>query len=40
MQGLTDFAEIVKANEPLAAFTYFRLGGPAEAPVQPLPAPS
>jgi UDP-N-acetylmuramate dehydrogenase len=35
MRGLEDFAEIVKQNEPLAPYTYFKLGGPAEALVQP-----
>jgi UDP-N-acetylmuramate dehydrogenase len=31
----TDFAEIVKANEPLAPYTYLRLGGPADWLIQP-----
>src|SRR5262249_4746795 len=35
MRGLEDFADIVKPNEPLAPYTYFKLGGPAEALVQP-----
>jgi UDP-N-acetylmuramate dehydrogenase len=35
MHGLEDFAEIVKENEPLAPYTYFKLGGPAEALLQP-----
>lgn len=35
MQELEDFAEIVKRSEPLAPYTYFKLGGPAEALVQP-----
>jgi UDP-N-acetylmuramate dehydrogenase len=35
MRGLEDFAEIIKPNEPLAPYTYFKLGGPAEALVQP-----
>ncbi len=35
MPGLDDFADIVKRNEPLAPYTYFKLGGPAEALVQP-----
>src|SRR3954453_20880616 len=33
--GLADFADIVKPNEPLAPFTYLKLGGPAEMLVQP-----
>jgi UDP-N-acetylmuramate dehydrogenase len=32
---LADFGDIVKAKEPLAPYTYFKLGGPAEALVQP-----
>jgi len=32
---LEDFADIVKQNEPLGPYTYFKLGGPAEALVQP-----
>jgi UDP-N-acetylmuramate dehydrogenase len=35
MRGLEDFAEIVKDNEPLAPYTYLRIGGPADALVQP-----
>lgn len=35
MADLSEFAEIAKANEPLAAHTYFKLGGPAEALLQP-----
>jgi UDP-N-acetylmuramate dehydrogenase len=39
MAGLEDFAdgfaEIVKRNEPLAPYTYLKLGGPAELLVQP-----
>jgi UDP-N-acetylmuramate dehydrogenase len=35
MEALADFADIVKANEPLAPYTYFKLGGPAEILVQP-----
>ncbi len=35
MSGLDEFAEIVKPNEPLAPYTYFKLGGPAETLVQP-----
>jgi len=33
--GLEDFAEIVKREEPLALYTYLRVGGPAELLVQP-----
>ncbi len=32
---LADFSDIVKPNEPLAPYTYFKVGGPAEALVQP-----
>jgi UDP-N-acetylmuramate dehydrogenase len=32
---LAEFADIVKANEPLAPYTLFKIGGPAEALVQP-----
>ncbi len=35
MAGLADFAEIIKPNEPLGPYTYLKLGGPAEALVQP-----
>jgi UDP-N-acetylmuramate dehydrogenase len=35
VQRLAEFADIVKRNEPLAPYTYFKLGGPAEALVQP-----
>src|SRR4051812_38774686 len=39
MAGLDDFAaeftEIVKRNEPLAPYTYLKLGGPAEVLAQP-----
>src|SRR5207302_5526776 len=35
MAALDDFAEIVKRNEPLAPYTYLRLGGPADLLVQP-----
>src|SRR5436309_937888 len=34
-QALEEFAAIVKAHEPLAPYTYFKLGGPAEMLVQP-----
>jgi UDP-N-acetylmuramate dehydrogenase len=32
---LAEFTEFVKPNEPLAPYTYLKLGGPAEALVQP-----
>jgi UDP-N-acetylmuramate dehydrogenase len=32
---LADFAEILKLQEPLAPYTLFKMGGPAEAMVQP-----
>src|SRR5205085_12131020 len=32
---LEDFAEIVKREEPLAPYTYLKVGGPAEMLVQP-----
>jgi UDP-N-acetylmuramate dehydrogenase len=32
---LAEFADIVKLNEPLAPYTLFKIGGPAEALVQP-----
>jgi UDP-N-acetylmuramate dehydrogenase len=35
MAALDEFAAIVKRNEPLAAYTYLRLGGQAEFLVQP-----
>jgi UDP-N-acetylmuramate dehydrogenase len=35
MPALDEFAEIVKRNEPLAPYTYFKLGGPADLLVQP-----
>ncbi len=35
MPGLADFAEILKTNEPLAPYSSLKLGGPAEALVQP-----
>jgi UDP-N-acetylmuramate dehydrogenase len=35
MDALEDFSEIVKHNEPLAPYTYLKLGGPAEALAQP-----
>jgi UDP-N-acetylmuramate dehydrogenase len=35
MAALDDFADIIKRNEPLAPYTYLRLGGPAEMLVQP-----
>jgi UDP-N-acetylmuramate dehydrogenase len=33
--ALADFAEIVKCDEPLAPYTYLKLGGPAEWLIQP-----
>jgi len=33
--GLEEFAEIVRREEPLAPYTYLRVGGPAEVLVQP-----
>jgi UDP-N-acetylmuramate dehydrogenase len=33
--ALADFADLVKPNEPLAPYTYLKLGGPAEWLVQP-----
>jgi UDP-N-acetylmuramate dehydrogenase len=35
MAALEDFADVVKRDEPLAPYTYFKLGGPAEMLVQP-----
>jgi UDP-N-acetylmuramate dehydrogenase len=35
MSFVADFAEIVKAQEPLAAYTFLRLGGPAQYLAQP-----
>jgi len=35
MRGLEDFAAIMQANQPLGPFTCFKVGGPAEALVQP-----
>jgi UDP-N-acetylmuramate dehydrogenase len=35
MAALDDFGEIVKRNEPLAPYTYLRVGGPADMLVQP-----
>src|SRR5262249_3228321 len=35
MHPLEEFAPIVKPNEPLAPYTYFKLGGQAEMLVQP-----
>lgn len=39
MQALDEFAAIVKRNEPLAPYTYFKVGGPAEMLVQPRSLP-
>jgi UDP-N-acetylmuramate dehydrogenase len=35
MQPLEDFEDIIKRNESLAPYTYFKLGGPADMLVQP-----
>ena len=35
MAGLDEFAEIIKRNEPLAPYTYLKIGGPAEMLIQP-----
>src|SRR5207237_394925 len=35
MAALDEFADVVKRNEPLAPYTYLKLGGPAEMLVQP-----
>lgn len=35
MHGLEEFADIIREHEPLAPYTWFRLGGPAEALAQP-----
>lgn len=35
MPRLAEFEEILKRNEPLAPYTYLKLGGPAEMLVQP-----
>src|SRR5690349_7167513 len=35
LEHLADFADILKRDEPLAPYTYLKLGGPAEALVQP-----
>jgi UDP-N-acetylmuramate dehydrogenase len=35
MEALKDLAEIIKREEPLAPYTYFKLGGPAEMLIQP-----
>jgi UDP-N-acetylmuramate dehydrogenase len=35
VQSLAEFAEFTKRNEPLAPYTYLKVGGPAEALVQP-----
>ena len=35
MAALEEFADVVKRHEPLAPYTYFKLGGPAEMLVQP-----
>ncbi len=35
MAALEEFAEVTKRNEPLAPYTYLRLGGPADMLIQP-----
>jgi UDP-N-acetylmuramate dehydrogenase len=35
MHALAEFADIVKPNEPLAPYTHFKVGGPADLLVQP-----
>jgi UDP-N-acetylmuramate dehydrogenase len=35
MHGLENFAEIIQSNEPLAPYTYLKVGGPAEMLVKP-----
>jgi UDP-N-acetylmuramate dehydrogenase len=35
MHGLEDFAEIMQVKEPLAPYTYLRVGGPVEALLRP-----
>jgi UDP-N-acetylmuramate dehydrogenase len=35
MQGLEEFAEFIKDNEPLGPYTCFKLGGPVDALIQP-----
>src|SRR5690349_11428095 len=35
MLALEDFPDIVKPNEPLAPYTFLKVGGPAEVLVQP-----
>src|SRR5437764_318310 len=35
MPPLDEFAEVIKRHEPLAPYTYLKLGGPAEMLVQP-----
>jgi UDP-N-acetylmuramate dehydrogenase len=39
MGALDDFADITKANEPLAPYTFLKIGGPAEYLVQPRTVP-
>src|SRR6516165_6651613 len=34
-KGLSEFAEIVKRDEPLAPYTYLKIGGPADYLAQP-----
>lgn len=35
MHGLDNFAEIIQPNEPLAPYTYLKVGGPAEMLIKP-----
>jgi UDP-N-acetylmuramate dehydrogenase len=35
MAGFDEFADVIKRNEPLAPYTYLKVGGPAEMLVQP-----
>jgi UDP-N-acetylmuramate dehydrogenase len=35
MAGLDEFGDIIKRNEPLAPYTYLKVGGPAEMLIQP-----
>src|SRR5262245_38113263 len=35
MAGLAEFEEIIRRNEPLAPYTFLKLGGPAELLIQP-----
>ena len=35
MAGFDDFADVIQRNEPLAPYTYLKVGGPAEMLIQP-----